>query len=340
MFSTVEVSGKLAGMDTQRLYVNQLSAGLTIDQVFLVRDKDLRTTKNGDLYVMCTLCDRTGTLPARMWRASEPIYNSIPVDGFLHVKGRCEDYRGNLQFIIDGCRPYARDKVDLADFLATTPRDVEAMWSELLELLRAIKDKHLRLLMKKFVEDTEFVAGFKRSPAAMQMHHPYIGGLLEHTVGVVRAATAILPLYPELNADLVLAGCFLHDIGKAAELSSKPGFNYTDRGQLVGHITITAIWLAAKAAAITAETGQPFPPRLLDVLQHLVLSHHGCHEFGSPKLPAIPEAFVVHYLDNLDAKLWMTANAIESDSDAEASFTSYLRAIETRVYKRSGDWND
>ena len=313
---------------------------MTIDQVFLVRDKDLRTTKNGDLYVMCTLCDRTGTLPARMWRASEVIFNSIPTDGFLHAKGRCEDYRGNLQFVIDGCRPYAADKVDLADFLATTSHDVEAMWAELLEMLRAIKDKHLRILIKKFVEDTDFVAAFKRSPAAMQMHHPYIGGLLEHTVGVVRAARAVLPLYPTLNADLVLAGCFLHDVGKAAELSSKPGFNYTDRGQLVGHITIAAIWIGDKAAAIAAESGQAFPQGLIDVLQHIVLSHHGCHEYGSPKLPAMPEAFLIHHLDNIDAKMWMTTHAIDADPDQEATFTPYIRAIETRVYKRGGQWGD
>ena len=326
-------------MDNKRMFIDQLSAGMTIDQVFLVRDKDLRTTKNGDLYVMCTLCDRTGTLPARMWRASEAIFNSIPTDGFLHVKGRCEDYRGNLQFIIDGCRPYVADKVDLADFLATTSRDVEAMWSELLELLRAIKDKHLRLLIKKFVEDTDFVAAFKRSPAAMQMHHPFIGGLLEHTLNVVRAAAAVLPLYPKLNADLVLAGCFLHDAGKAAELSSKPGFNYTDRGQLVGHITITAIWIAERAALVAAETGQALPPQLIDMLQHIALSHHGCHEYGSPKLPAMPEAFLIHHLDNIDAKMWMTTNAIESDPDHDAAFTPYVRAIETRVYKRGGQWD-
>jgi len=320
-------------MNTQRVNIEQLAPGMTVDQVFLVRDKDLRTTKNGDLYVMCTLCDRTGTLPARMWRASESIYNSIPADGFLHVKGRCEDYRGSLQFIIDGCRPYSQEKVDLADFLATTGHDVEAMWAELLELLRAIKDKHLRLLIKKFVEDTEFVAAFKKSPAAMQMHHPFIGGLLEHTLGVVRSVTALLPLYPKLNADLVLTSSFLHDMGKSVELSPKPGFAYTDRGQLVGHITIAAIWIAEKAALITAETGETFPPRLVDVLQHIILSHHGCHEYGSPKLPAMPEAFLIHHADNIDAKMWMTTNAIEKDPDAGATFTPYIRAIETRVYK-------
>ena len=324
-------------MNANRRFINQLQPGETLDQVFLVRDKDLRTTKSGDLFVMTTLLDRTGQLSARMWRASESIFNSIPVDGFLHVKGRTEDYRGNLQFIIDACRPYPADKVDLADFLAVTELDVEAMWSELLEILRAVKDKPLRLLIKKFVEDKEFVAGFKRAPAAMQMHHPFIGGLLEHTLNVARDAKALLELYPNLNADLVLAGVFFHDMGKAAELSAATAVHYTDRGQLVGHITIAVVWLEKKAAAVAEDTGEPFPQRTLDLLEHIVLSHHGVYEYGSPKLPAIPEAFFIHYLDNLDAKMWMTTHQIANDPDAEASFTPYARELETRLYKRSGD---
>ena len=323
-------------MDTERRNVNQLTPGMTLDQVFLVRDKDLRTTKAGGLYVLCTLCDKTGTLPARMWQASETIYNSIPVDGFLHVKGRTEDYKGNLQFIIDACRPYSRDKVDVADFLPVTELDIEQMWAELLEILRAVKDENLRMLIKKFVEDHELVAAFKRSPAAMQMHHPFIGGLLEHTLNIARDARALLPLYPKLNADLVLTGVFLHDIGKSAELTAGTAINYTDRGMLVGHITIAAVWVSQKAAAVAEETAQPFPQKTIDLLQHVILSHHGAYEFGSPKLPAVPEAFFIHYLDNLDAKMWMTTHAVEEDPDAESSFTSYLRQLETRVYKNSG----
>ena len=323
-------------METQRQNINQLAAGMTVDQVFLIRDKDLRTTRAGDLYVVCTLCDKTGTLPARMWRASESIFNSIPVDGFLHVKGRCEDYRGSLQFIIDACRPYPRDKVDLTDYMPVTELDEEQMWAELLEILRGVKDRHLLLLIKKFLEDTKLVAAYKRSPAAMQMHHPFIGGLLEHTLSVTRAAKAILPLYPKINADLVLTGVFLHDIGKTAELTAGPTFNYTDRGQLVGHITIEVIWVAEKAAAVAEETGEPLPQKTVDLLQHILLSHHGAQEFGSPKLPAIPEAFMLHYLDNLDAKMWMTTHAVENDPDDSASFTTYLRQIETKVYKHSG----
>ena len=324
-------------MNQQRRFINQLMPGETLDQVFLVREKDLRTAKSGELYVVCTLVDRTGALPARMWRASEAIYNSIPVDGYLHAKGRTEDYKGTLQFIIDACRPYSAEKVDLADFLPVTEMDVEVMWNELLEILRAVKDKHVRLLIKKFVEDRDLVAAFKRAPAAMQVHHPFIGGLLEHTLNVARAAKAVLPLFPKVNADLVLAGAFLHDLGKAAELSVGTSMQCTDRGALVGHITIAVIWTGEKAAAIAADTGEPFPQRTLDLLQHIILSHHGSMEFGSPKLPMIPEAFVVHYLDNLDARVWMTTNQIANDPDPNSSFTSYIKHLETRLYKLSGE---
>ena len=193
-------------METQRRFINEIKAGETLDQVFLVTDKELRTTRKGDLYITCTLRDKTGHLPARMWQATETIFGAIPTDGFLHVKGRAEDYRGSLQFIIDACRPYPKDKLDLGNFLAVTQRDVEQMWTELLEILRGIKDKPIRRLIKKFVEDQDFVAAYKRAPAAMQMHHPFIGGLLEHTLNVARAAVKLLPMYPKINADLVLAG--------------------------------------------------------------------------------------------------------------------------------------
>ncbi len=324
-------------MSANRRFVNQLMPGETLDQVFLVREKDLRTTKTGDLYIVCTLADKTGNLSGRLWQATESIYNGIPVSGFLHVKGRTEDYRGALQFVIDACRPYPAEKVDLADYLPATAHDVEEMWSELLEILRAVKNKHLRWLIKKFVEDRKLVAAYKRSPAAMQMHHPFLGGLLEHTLNIARAAKVLLPLYPKVNRDLVLAGVFLHDIGKAAELSAETSIGYTDRGQLVGHITIGVIWVAEKAAAVAEETGEPFPQEILDLLQHILLSHHGVHEYGSPKLPAIPEAFFIHYLDNLDAKMYMTTAAIENNPDPKANFTSYMRELETRIYKHSGE---
>ena len=327
-------------METPHRFINEIKAAETLDQVFLVSAKELRTTRKGDYYVTCTLCDKTGQLPARMWQANEAIFKAIGLDGFLHVKGRVEDYKGSLQFIIDACRPCPKDKVDLADYLAVTQRDVEAMWSELLDHLRGIKDRPLKLLIKQFVQDHDFVAAFKRAPAAMQMHHPFIGGLLEHTLNVVRAAKALLPMYPKLNADLVLAGAFFHDMGKMAELAAGTGVTYTDRGQLIGHITIAAIWLAARAAALAAETSEPFPHRTLALLQHIVLSHHGVYEYGSPKLPMVPEAYMIHYLDNLDAKMFMPVRDIEADPDTSSSFTSFSRELGTRLYKRSSSLAD
>jgi 3'-5' exoribonuclease len=322
-------------MNEARLFIDQLVDGQAVDQVFLVRDKDLRTTKRGDLYICSTLVDKTGSVPSRMWQATESIYAAIPVEGFLHVKGRVEDYRGTPQLIIDACRPFPSDKVDLADFLAASARDVDEMWQELLEILRSVKDKQLRLLIKKFVEDHDLVARFKRSPAAMQMHHPFIGGLLEHTLNIARAASALLPLYPNINADLVLVGAFLHDVGKTAELTSSTSISYTDRGMLVGHITMAAIWIQEKADAVAAETGEPFDATTLDLLQHLILAHHGEHEYGSPKLPMIPEAFFLHHLDNLDAKVWMTTQAVEADPDEQASFTRYIPSLQVRIFKNS-----
>ena len=323
-------------MSKERIFVANLAAGMALEQVFVVREKELRTTKNGDLYISATLGDKTGSISARMWQASEAVFNSIPVEGFIQITGRVEDYRGSLQLLLDACRPFPSDKLNMADFLPVSQFDIEEMWAELLDILReGIKNKSVRLLIKKFVEDKQLVARFKRSPAAVQMHHPFIGGLLEHTLNVVRAAKALLPLYPKLSGDLVYAGAFLHDIAKSAELTSGLNVHYTEAGQLVGHITIACLWVQEKARLLSDELGEQFPQEIIDLLQHVIIAHHGQYDFGSPKLPAIPEAFFLHYLDNLDAKMWMTAHAIENDHDHNAPFTSYIRQLETRIYKRS-----
>jgi len=324
--------------------VKDLAAGQTVDQVFAVRTKELRTTKTGDYYISATLGDATGGLAGRMWQASEAIFQSIPAEGFLHVKGRVEDYRGTLQLVIDACRPVSAEKVDLKHFVPVAETNVDEMWAELLEILRDVKNKHLKRLIKKFTEDKPLVAAIKKAPAAVQMHNPYVGGLVEHTLQVTRATKCLLPLYPKLSADLTLTGAFLHDLGKAAEITGGLANRYTDRGMLVGHITIAAIWVQDKARRIEEEFGEPFPKRLVNLLQHILLSHHGIHEFGSPKLPAIPEAFFLHFLDNLDAKMYMTTHQIEADPDKNSSFTAYNHQLGTRLYKHSqppdGDEDD
>lgn len=303
------------------------------DAIYLVKQKDLRTTNNGSLYIHLVLTDSTGELLSRMWNASQAIFESIPDGGPVAVRGRVETYKGHLQFILSGVRAVEPGAVNLADFLPTTQHDVEKMWARIKEILRTIRNPDLLVLLSKFIHDAAFAEAFKKAPAARSNHHAFLGGLLEHTLNLLELAVLVLPRYPQVNADLVLAGLFLHDAGKTAELETSAGFGYTDDGQLIGHIVRCCVWIDERARQIARETGRPFPAELLAALTHIIVSHHGKYEFGSPKLPATAEAYVVHYLDNLDAKLNMVFTAIASDPDPTSGWTSWVQALETRVYK-------
>lgn len=318
----------------QRPSIAGLQAGQRVDDVvFRVAQKDLRTTSNGGLYIHAVIADATGEMLARMWQASQEIYDSIPDGGLLHFRGRVESYKGNPQFIIDGVRAVEPGSVDPSAFLPSTPYDTEVLWQRVKDILRTIQSRDVLALIGKFVNDAAFVENFKRAPAAVQMHHAYLGGLLEHTHNLLRLADAICPLYPKVSRDLVLAGILLHDAGKVRELAYESNLEYTSEGQLLGHIVQCVLWMHEKCREIEQETGQPFPKQIELTLKHIILAHHGKYEFGSPRLPATPEAFVVHYVDNLDAKLAMTFDAIEHDTDAASEWTSYVRAIESRVFK-------
>lgn len=303
------------------------------DEVYLVLQKDLRTTNNGGLYIHAVLADRTGQLVARMWNASREVFASIPAQGLAHVTGRVESYKGKPQFIIDGVRTVDDKSIDPSIFLPASKYDIETMWTRVKEILRDVKNADLLALLAKFINDDEFVTAFKRSPAARTNHHACVGGLLEHTLGLLELAAVVLPRYPDVSADLVLTGLFLHDAGKSAELEHISSFEYTTEGQLIGHIVLTAIWVADRAKQIEQESGQVFPPDLLAALQHIIVAHHGRYEFGSPKLPSTAEAIMVHYLDNLDAKLNMVFNAIEKDPDDASDWTKWVPALETRIFK-------
>lgn len=303
------------------------------DQVFRVQSKDLRTTSQGSLYIHAVLADATGQVPARMWQASEAVFTSMPEGGFLRVRGRTENYKGSLQLIIEGLRPADPETVDLAEFLPHTDQDVEQMWSRTVAIVKKIKNPQLAALIDEFLADEEWVRAFKAAPAAAQLHHAFIGGLLEHTLNVLELALLVIPRYPRLSLDLVLAGVFLHDAGKTVELTYETNLGYTDEGQLVGHVVQAAMWIDEKAARVAEKTGRPFPGDLKSVLQHIVLAHHGTYDFGSPKLPALPEAIAIHHLDNLDAKVFMFLREIDQDRDPESHWTNYSRVLATKVYK-------
>lgn len=313
-------------------FINQIVAGETVNDIYMARDPVLKSTAKGDLYIAMFLCDRTGQLNGRMWQASEAVYNSIPKPGFVHIQGRSELYQNNLQIVINNVGIVDANKVDISDFLARTDKDVKQMFEEVKKILKGIKNPHLAALMSEFLSDGELMEKFRNAPAAMKMHHGYLGGLLEHTLTMLQAAIAILPLYKQVQSDLVLAGIFLHDIGKTEELSYGMTFSYTDSGQLIGHISQSLLLLNKKADAIAAR-GLPIEKTIIDSLGHIILSHHGKYEFGSPKLPATPEAFVVNLLDDLDAKINQVTTAINSET-SDADWTVWQNALLTRIYRK------
>jgi 3'-5' exoribonuclease len=313
-------------------FINDIVPGEQIDDVYIVRDPILRSTTRGDLYIAMFLLDRTGQLNGRMWQATEAVYNSLPKPGFVHVHGRSELYQNNLQIIINNINPIDASKVSIEDFLARTKKDTKQMFKEVKDILTRIKNQQLKALVGEFISDSELMKKFCESPAAIKLHHSYLGGLLEHTHNVLRLAVSILPLYPQLQADLILAGVFLHDIGKTDELTYDMAFSYTDSGQLIGHITKSFAMMNRKADVLAAK-GTPIDKSVLDALGHIILSHHGQYEFGSPKLPATPEAFMVYYIDDLDAKMNQVTMAIDNEQN-DSNWTNWQNALQTRLYTK------
>jgi 3'-5' exoribonuclease len=226
-------------------------------------------------------------------------------------------------------------KICIDDFLARTSKDVNVMFEEVKKIVGQISNPQLKALAGEFLADAPLMEKFKATPGGVKLHHDCIGGLLEHTHNMLRVAVAILPLYPNVQADLVLTGIFLHDMGKTEELSYDMAFAYTDSGQLIGHIAQTLLMINRKTDALAAK-GMRIDKAILDALDHIILSHHGEYEFGSPKLPATPEAFMVYYIDDLDAKLNQVESAIDEES-GDSSWTAWKNALQTRLYRKRID---
>jgi 3'-5' exoribonuclease len=313
-------------------FINQIEPGEAIDDIYMVKEPVLRSTTRGDLYIAMFLADKTGQLNGRMWQATETVYKALPKPGFIHIQGRSELYQNSLQIVINTVSAIDPAKVRLEDFLARTDKDTEQMFKEVKQIVARIKNPQLRALVGEFLDDAELMEKFCSTPGGVKLHHDYIGGLLEHTHNMLRVAVAVLPLYPQVQADLVLAGIFLHDMGKTEELSYEMAFSYTDSGQLIGHIAQTLLLVNRKADRLTAK-GTPVDKAILDALGHIILSHHGEYEFGSPKLPATPEAFMVYYIDDLDAKLNQVTSAIDNEL-SDSNWTAWKSALQTRLYRK------
>lgn len=317
----------------QRKYVNELKDGDTVEEVFLVADKQLRANRNAALYLSLDLRDKTGLMNGRMWNVTEDSVSGVQSGGFVRIRGKVQLFQGALQMILSHVDPVAMDGLDLSEFEPQPDKDIEQLQQRLREILLSLNEPNLRTLMDAFLQDDELMQAFAQTPAGVKAHHAYRGGLLEHVVTMLEAARRIGEVYPELDIDLLLCGVFLHDLGKVRELSCEAGFVYTDEGQLLGHLIIGIELLTGKIAHVTQLTGHPFPQELALRLKHMILSHHGAYEFGSPKLPMTPEAVALHHLDNLDAKVHEFTRAIQDDPNAESHWTLFNTRLARKIYK-------
>ncbi len=325
-----------------RRYVKELANGESVDEIYLVADKQLRANRQGNLYLHLDLRDKTGTVSARLWNVTEEQAARFEPGDYLATRGKVQVFQGALQVILSHIEVISSAGVEPAEFLPQATRDVPKLTTRLRELLMGLGDPHLRALGECFLIDDAFVARFTAAPAGVKNHHAYRGGLLEHTVTMMTAGERIADLYDELNRDVLLMGIFLHDVGKVDELSYDRSFAYTDEGQLVGHLVQGVVLLREKVARTADLTGEPFPDELLLRLEHMIVSHHGAPEFGSIKLPMTPEAVALHYLDNLDAKLHVFTREIRDDPSRESNWTPYNPNLGRRLYKgepgsRNGD---
>jgi 3'-5' exoribonuclease len=289
---------------------------------FVVVSKQIKPKKTGEPYLALTLGDRSGQLEAKMWDNVEEVLNAFEQDDFLKIKGLVNKYKNRFQLTIHKLRKLGESEIEFSDFLPKTTRNIDELWQNLADFVASFQNPHLKSLVQAFMSDPEIAAAYRNAPAAKTLHHAYIGGLLDHVVSLCRSCDLVCRNYPQVNRDLLLTGVFLHDIGKIHELAYNRSFSYTTRGQLLGHMIIELEMLQAKLALVP-----DFPPELKTLLEHLIISHHGEYEFGSPKLPMFPEALLLHYMDDLDSKMEAMRAHFERDADLESPWTSYNASL-------------
>lgn len=312
----------------KEIFVADLQANQPITTTFLVKAKEVRSKKTGEPYLSLTLGDKSGELDAKMWDNVEEVEAAFDRDDFIKVKGLVQVYRNRPQLTIHKLRRCQDDEIDFADYFPKTTKDVELMFEELLGLVDGIETVPLRELLMSLLMDEEFATRFKQAPAAKSLHHAWIGGLLEHTLSLCKLCKLVASHYDSIDVDLLLTGAVLHDIGKVYELNYSRSFSYTTEGQLLGHMILELDMVNEKIAQMEA-----FPRKLKTLIQHLIISHHGEYEFGSPKLPMFPEALLLHCLDNLDSKLEAMRMVLRTDPNVEGDWTGYNTMFGRPLFK-------
>jgi len=309
-------------------YVNELEPNKVVTANFLVHSKEIRTKRTGEIYLSLLLADRTGEIDAKMWDNVAEVLEAFDRDDFVKVKGLIQIFHNRPQLTVHKLRRMDDSEVDYADYFPCSRREPEKMWDELRGRVSALGNPHLKALLNAMLDDPDIAQRYRRAPAAKQIHHAFLGGLLEHVLSLCALASMVAPHYPLVDGDLLMAGVVLHDIGKIYELNYERGFSYSTDGQLIGHIQIALRMIADKLRGLP-----DFPPHLRSLVEHMVLSHHGHLEFGSPKVPMFPEALLLHYIDDMDSKMECMRALIESDRQVEGCFTAYNVSLERPVLK-------
>jgi 3'-5' exoribonuclease len=311
-------------------FVNELEPNKQITTSFLVHSKEIRQKKTGELYLSLLLGDRTGELDAKMWDNVSEIIDGFDRDDFVKVKGLVQIFHNRPQLTIHKMRRMDESEVDYGDYFPSSLRNQDEMWAELCGIVAGLSNPDLKALLEAFISDEDVSRRYRRAPAAKQIHHAFLGGLIEHVLSVCGLACATASHYTDIDLDLLLTGIILHDIGKIYELNYERGFSYSTEGQLIGHINIAMRMLGDKLRSLPG-----FPPELRTLVEHMILSHHGHLEFGSPKLPQFPEALLLHYLDDMDSKMECMRALIANDRQVEGNFTTYNSALERSALKKA-----
>lgn len=308
-------------------YINELREGEIISETYLCKSKQILKTKAGKSYYSLLLQDKTGTIDSKVWELSNGIEHFESMD-YIHIEGQVTSFQGALQLNIRRIRKSQEGEYDESDYMPVSKREQGEMYKELLDYIQLVQEPHLHQLLELFfVEDKELVKRFKFHSAAKSVHHGFVGGLLQHTLGVAKISVFLADTYPAINKDLLITASLFHDIGKLRELSPFPENDYTDDGQLLGHIYIGTEMLSEKMKTIAG-----FPTKLGSELLHCILSHHGELEYGSPKKPALIEAFALNFADNTDAKLQTMTEILENNEDNDGWF-GFNRLFETNLRK-------
>ena len=311
-------------------YASGLEANQVVTTTFLVKVKEVRSKKSGEPYLSLILGDKSGNLDAKMWENVENVESTFSKDDFVKIKGLVQVYRNKKQLTIHRLRRCQETEIEFGDYFPKTSKNIDAMFSELYSLAKSVENSYLNQLLVNLLNDSEFAVRFKEAPAAKSLHHAWLGGLLEHTLSLCKLCKLTAQHYPEVDLDLLMTGAIIHDIGKIEELEYNRNFNYSTKGQLLGHMIIELDLVNQKISEI-----QEFPLQLKTLVQHLIVSHHGEYEFGSPKLPMFPEALLLHCLDNLDSKLASMLSLIGNDEGIDENWTPYNSMFGRPLFKSS-----